>query len=146
MTFDNLSDKPDGSDTLLFRTFNSQEERREFGGSDFIEFQYCKLDKRSKINKIVSIDAIGKWKDDSLYLFGDDIDEFFSHYGKIFNGGIYNNEKCGIVDFYGINYYTLEQSNLIIERVNKENPLDYQILLNWLDDVKKYNGFYILGV
>ena len=35
----------------------------------------------------------------------------------------------------------LGRGDLITERVNKENPLDYQILLNRLNDVKKYNGF-----
>ncbi len=130
---------------MLFHSFNTQEERRKFGGSDFIELQYCRLEQGSKIKKIVSVNAIENWKNDSLYVFGNDINEFLSHYGKIFNGGIYNNEKSGIVDVFGINYYPLEQSNLIIEKVMKEKLLDYQTLLNWLYNVKKYNGFYILG-
>lgn len=71
---------------------------------------------------------------------------FFSRYRKIFNGGVYANEKSGVVDLYGINYYSPEQSLLMIEQVRKERPLDYPILLNWLEGVKKYNGFYVLGV
>lgn len=130
---------------MLFHTFYTQEERRKFGGSDFIELQYCRLEQDSNIKKIVSVNAIEHWKNDSLYIFGDDINEFLLHYDKIFNGGIYCNEKSGIVDVFGINYYLLEQSRLIIERVTKEKPLDYQILLNWLYNVKKYNGFYVLG-
>lgn len=131
---------------MLFRTFHSQEERRKFGGSDFIEFQYCRLSQDSKIEKIVSVDAIEEWKNNSLYVLGDDIDEFVLHYGKIFVDGIYNNGKSGIVDVFGINYYTLEQAELITVRINKENPLDNQTLLNWLANVKEYNGFYILGI
>ena len=130
---------------MLFHTFYTQEERRKFGGSDFIELQYCRLEQDSNIKKIVLVNAIEHWKNDSLYIFGDDINEFLLHYDKIFNGGIYCNEKKGIVDVFGINYYLLEQSRLIIERVTKEKPLDYQILLNWLYNVKKYNGFYVLG-
>ncbi len=36
---------------MLFHIFNSQKERREFGGSDFIEMQYCKLEQGSEIEK-----------------------------------------------------------------------------------------------
>lgn len=131
---------------MLFHAFSSQEERRKFGGSDFIELQYCRLESGSEIRKIVSIDAIDHWKNDSLYISGDDMDLFFSHYSKIFHCGIYNNAKSGVVDLYGINYYSPKQSVLIIEQVRKEQPLDYQTLLNWLDAVKRYNGFYVLGV
>lgn len=28
---------------MLFHTFRAQEERRRFGGTDFMEMQYCKL-------------------------------------------------------------------------------------------------------
>ena len=131
---------------MLFHVFASQEERREFGGSDFIELQYCRLRHGSKIKEIVSISAIGGWKDDSLYISGDDTEVFFSHYSKIFNGGIYANETSGVVDLCGINYYSPEQSGLIIGQVRKERPLDYPILLSWLKDAKKYNGFYVLGL
>ena len=37
---------------MLFHIFNSQKERREFGGSDFIEMQYCKLEQGSEIEKV----------------------------------------------------------------------------------------------
>ena len=36
---------------LLFHIFHSQKERRDFGGSDFIEMQYCKLEQDSEIEK-----------------------------------------------------------------------------------------------
>ena len=105
---------------MLFHIFNSQKERREFGGSDFIEMQYCKLEQGSEIEKIVSVDAIKHWKNDSLYIFGDDLNMFYSHYGKIITGGIYNNRDSGPIDIYGINFYSRKQLALIIERVKRE--------------------------
>ncbi len=99
----------------------------------------------SKIKKIISIDAIENWKDDSLYISGDDIEIFFSQYNVIFDNGIYNNEESGVVDMFGINYYSPEQSNIIVKKLLKQQPLDYKILLIWLKEVEKYNGFYILG-
>ena len=47
---------------------------------------------------------------------------------------------------WGINYYSREKAELIIERVKKEKPLDYQILLSWLEKVNEYIGFYVLGI
>lgn len=131
---------------MLFHNFRSQEERRKFGGSDFIELQYCKLKQGTKIEKIISVDAIKHWKNESLYIFGDDFNVFYSYYREIFTGGIYNNGESGSMDMCGINYYSSEQSGIVIEQVRKNHPLDYQVLLNWLKDVKKYNGFYILGI
>lgn len=131
---------------MYFHTFNTREELREFGGSYFIEIQYCKLELYSEIKKIVAVDAIEHWKLDSLYIYGDDDNEFMSCYGKIFSNGVYSNEKSGIVDIYGINYYSQEKTKLIMERVRKAQPLDYLTLLSWLEKVDKYNGFYVLGL
>ena len=61
---------------MLFHKFVSQEERRAFGGSDFIELQYCRLPHGSKLRSIISVDAISHWKLDSLYVSGDDMDVF----------------------------------------------------------------------
>lgn len=90
---------------MLFHTFKSREERRKYGGSYFIEIQYCSLAKGTEIEKIVSVDAIENWKNDSLYIYGDDDNEFEVYYREIFTGGIYNNLKRGCVDMCGINYY-----------------------------------------
>lgn len=38
---------------MLFHTFHSQEERRKFGGSYFIEFQYCEAAPGSKPEKLL---------------------------------------------------------------------------------------------
>ena len=50
------------------------------------------------------------------------------------------------MDLLGINYYSSEQTVLIIEKIKKENPKDCMELLRWLEGAGKYNGFYILGV
>ena len=67
----------------MFHSFNSQTERKNFGGTQFIEIQYCKLEKGTSIKKIVN--KIDYWKEDSLYIHIDDFDDFISNYGKIFN-------------------------------------------------------------
>lgn len=131
---------------MLFHKFVSQEERRALGGSDFIELQYCRLPHSSKLRNIISVDAISHWKLDSLYVSGDDMDVFFSNYYTIFDHGIYNNGKSGVIDVFGLNYYPPESTALIVERVKENHPLDYEPLLQWLNDAKHYNGFYVLGV
>lgn len=130
----------------MFHTFKNREDRRAFGGSAFIEILYCKLKPNTRIKKIVSINAIDYWQDDSLYVYVDDIEEFFSNYKDIFNNGVYNNLKKGEIDMYGINYYSSQQLNEIIDKIEKQKPLDYSVLLEWLKQGINYNGFYILGI
>lgn len=92
------------------------------------------------------MDAISHWKLDSLYVSGDDMDVFFSNYHMIFDHGIYNNGKSGVIDVFGLNYYPPESTALIVERVKENHPLDYEPLLQWLNNAKHFNGFYVLGV
>ena len=131
---------------MLFHFFRSQAERRAFGGSDFIEIQYCRLPEGTSIREIVSVDAIKHWKEDSLYIFGDDMDLFYQSYGDIITGGVYHNRDRGPMDLFGINFYSREQTDAIIERLAEEKPPEYQILCRWLQAGKPYGGFYILGV
>ena len=91
----------------MFHIFENNQDRRQFGGSAFIEIQYCRLSSNTKLKKIVSVNSIRNWVEDSLYIFVDDIDSFIASYGSIFNMGNYNKEKKGFVDVYGINYYTV---------------------------------------
>lgn len=130
----------------MFHSFENSAARRAFGGSAFIEIQYCRLKPATKIKKIVSLSAIKHWKDDSLYVYADDIDEFYSNYRDIFCGGTYNNEESGDIDLYGINYYSPKQLTEIIDKIKKQKPLDYEILLEWLERATDYNGIYILGI
>ena len=131
---------------MLFHSFQSQAERWEFGGSDFIEIQYCRLPEGTSLREIVSIDAIKHWKDDSLYISGDDMDLFYQSYGDIITGGVYNNGDRGPMDLFGINFYSREQTNEIIERLAEEKPPGYQILCRWLQADGQSLGFYVLGV
>ena len=47
---------------MLFHVFNSQEERRAYGGSAFIEIQFCKLSTKRKVTERVALAvfSIGK--------------------------------------------------------------------------------------
>lgn len=131
---------------MKFHTFSSQKERQSFGGSYFIEMQYCRSDKNSSIAEIISVDSIEPWADDSLYIHGDDDNEFVSIYGGIFTGGTYANGENGPVDMCGINYYPCEQTKLIIEKIKEAEPSGTEALLEWLKKAEEYNGFYILGL
>ena len=129
---------------MLFHIFNSQEERRNFGGSAFIEVQFCKLPVGTKLKKIVSWRSIKNWQNDSLYI--DDVDLFYTEYQHIFDCGIYNNLNKGVVDIFGINYYATNLLDSIIERLNNDKQTDYATLKEWLIKSKEYNGVYILGI
>ena len=131
---------------MLFHTFASQDERRKFGGSDFVELQLCKLNRGTELEKIVSNEVIEHWKNDSLYVYGDDLEEFHAIYSRIFKDGYYANGERGMIDVCGINYYTLEQTMGIVEVLKREKPKDFQVLLAWLADGEKYNGLYLLGI
>jgi len=129
----------------MFYSFASQTERREFGGSDFLEVQFCKMPPKTEIEIVTAIGSIDHWRNDSLYISGDDIYLFLTEYGDIFDCGIYNNLETGTVDPYGINYYRPDLIDAIILKLLDKRPTDYEKLAAWLHAAKKHNGFYILG-
>ena len=129
---------------MSFHIFSNQDERRAFCGSDVLEMQACLLPKGTDIGKIVSVDSIKHWKDNSLYIC--DENWFYQHYSAIFNGGFYNNGQNGIVDVWGINYYPPEMVESIIESIKSAKPDGYETLLIWLGQNKNHNGIYILGI
>ena len=131
---------------MLFKIFNSQEERKKYGGSAFIEIQFCRLPMETNIKDIVAVDRICHWQNDSLYVYIDNINVFYKEYSRIFNCGIYNNLKKGGIDIYGINYYDLPHIDSMIETLFMEKPVDYETLAEWLNRARAYNGFYILGI
>ncbi len=133
-------------DAMLFHTFGSQRERREFGGSDFIELQYCRLPFGTEMEKILSVDAIEHWAEDSLYIYGDDMDAFYSSYGAIMEGGIHADMRRGPMDCFGINFYFWRQAVQIMERMEKVRPPEYQTVSGWLREGRRFLGFYILGI
>lgn len=131
---------------MLFHSFNNQDERRAFGGSDFLELQFCKMKKGTNIKSIVSTRNIIDWCNDSLYVYGDDTDVFYKHYKDVFKNGVYNNLKSGDIDFFGINYYSADQVNEMVKIIKENKPEEYTVLLSWLNKAKEFNGVYILGV
>lgn len=131
---------------MLFHSFASQEDRRTFGGGDFVELQYCKLKHGTTLNEILSNETMEHWEDDSLYLYGDDLNLFADLYGDIITGGTYYNLATGPLDRYGINYFSSEQAETIRQQLQTEPSTDDKILLHWLEQEKRYNGFYVLGV
>ena len=71
----------------LFKIFDTQDERREYAGSAFIEIQLCKMPVDTPIEKIVSVDAIEHWKNDSLYVV--DLNMFYQQYRDVLAEGTY---------------------------------------------------------
>ena len=129
---------------MLFQTFRSQAERRRQGGSCFVELQFCRMPPGTPVRRLVDVDSIRNWMDDSLYV--DDETVLYREYGRFFTGGVYNNLRRGPVDLYGINYYESAMIDPLMERLRREQPPEYERLLGWLERAKDYNGFYILGI
>ena len=71
----------------LFHSFNSQEERRKCGGSDYIELQYCRFPVGTETKKIISVNRIRHWENDSLYVYGEDSPLFYACLLYTSNGG-----------------------------------------------------------
>ena len=71
---------------------------------------------------------------------------FFQEYRHFFDNGIQNNLRKGPLDIYGVNYFAPVLVDPIIDQILCEKPKEYEILVSWLTDAKKYNGFYILGL
>ena len=129
---------------MLFHKFDSQEERSEYGGSAFLEMQFCRLPAGTGIGALVAVDSMQHWLNDSLYIYDESL--FYEKYSRIFDCGVYNNGRTGPVDVYGINYYGPEQIDLLLARIQETEPEDWQVLTEWLKEARKYNGFYILGI
>lgn len=126
----------------MFLKFNSQEERREYGGTAFIELQFCVLPPDTSPDGILDPETF--WKDDSLYVYSEQ--PFYELYKDIFGNGIHADRSVGSFDYYGITYYPPEQIDGIIDRAKEAKPEGYADLTGWLADAKQYNGFYILGI
>ena len=129
---------------MLFHTFRSQAERRRQGGSCFVELQFCRMPPGTPVRRLVDVNSIRNWMDDSLYV--DDETALYREYGRFFTGGVYNNLRRGPVDLYGINYYESAMIEPLMEQLRREQPPEYETLLGWLERAKDYNGFYILGI
>ena len=129
---------------MLFHSFSSQEERRAFGGGDFVELSYCPLPRGTDLKTILS--DFSFWSNDSLYIRGDDMEAFCAAYGKIITGGRYGNLETGPLDWCGVNWFSPEQMACIMDKIREEKPKDFEPLLSWLEKGTEYNGFYVLGL
>ena len=128
----------------MFHIFASQEERRAYGGSAFVEIQFCRLPHGTSVQELVAVDSIRNWQNDSLYT--DDENRFYEEYHELLDFGIYNNMKRGTVDIYGINYYPPSAIDTVINRLIEHKPAGYAVFLEWLNRAKLHNGFYVLGI
>ncbi len=74
------------------------------------------------------------------------MDEFLDNYGEIFGNGLHPNGTKSL-DLFSINYYSLNELETIVKKINDNRPKDYETILEWLQMVQRnYKGFYILGV
>ena len=114
----------------IFHSFANQEERQNFGGTAFMELQYCTLRPETEIKKIVGVGAHGNWMDSSLYIYLDDIESFCLNYGDIFYGGTYNNLHKGLsvqMDTTNLNYN--QSSRFNVKQINTV-PISSKIKFN----------------
>lgn len=88
--------------------------------SDYLEFQICRVD--TKLKQLVNIDNISFNDEESIYLDLDCYDKFLLYYRNYFNSAIHNNLEVGLLDIYGINYYTLDETKSIINDISKDKP------------------------
>ena len=65
----------------MFHIFNSQEERREYGGSAFIEIQFCRLPRDTSLSEIVDVDSIENWMNDTYRQMRQLSDEICKEHG-----------------------------------------------------------------
>lgn len=120
----------------MFHKFKNQEERKNFGGTAFVEFAYCKNKSKFKIlNKLLKRKNVF-WNDDSLYIYVDDIDEFCKLCDDIFK----------VNNFYGSNYYSKEKTIEIINSLKQKQPKDYLVLVEWLELALMHDVFWIYGI
>ena len=115
-------------------------------GTAYFEFQFCK--KKSFIHRIFTA-IVGWhvfWAKDSLLVDALDDETFFKNYGEYIKYPTVKN-RFQELDPFGVNYYTKEQTLSILEKIKKDKPKDFEVLVKWLEKaVTDYNGFYFLGI
>lgn len=130
----------------MFLHFTEDNERIKYGGSAFLELQYCKAERGTEINQLCAVHSIRHWANDSLYIHDADTELFYSLYAPLLGDAFYNNGRRGKIDLCGINYFTPQDAALVAKRIKSEKPSEYDIILTWLQKGEKQNGFYLLGL
>ena len=111
-------------------------EEREGQGTGFIELQYCK----KKMPRKIALNLIKNWKKDSLYIGVESLNIFTDQYFDIFSA-------VNKIDLYSPEYFTNKQVKQLRELLLERKPLDYKILIKWLDIcIEKGYSMYFLGV
>lgn len=117
--------------------------KKKKGTSAYYEFQYCKNDLPLEV---LMKKGYTHWQEDSLLVHIDDDTRLFEHYLRYLspthapNG---TNEFC----YFGVNYYTKDETSKILEKIKKEKPMYSDVLTKWLTAaVEEHNGFFFLGI
>lgn len=111
-------------------------------GTAYYEFQYCKQEGSLKTLE----KGNGYWEKDSLLVHIDSDRDFFEIYGDYLNTPN-STEATQALDPYGVNYYTKEQTFVIIEQIKNDKPQEFDVLVTWLEKAAtEYNGFFFLGI
>lgn len=88
----------------------------------------------------------GFWEKDSLLIHIDYEEDFFNGYRRYLEPTNTPNGTCEFC-YYGVNYYTKEQTEAILKRIKEDKPEKFEVISSWLEKaVKDYNGFYLLGI
>ena len=112
-------------------------------GTAYFEFQYCK--KEWHIRKLLK-KGYSYWEKDSLLVHIDSDRDFFEKYGGYLKAPD-SPDGMQKLDPFGVNYYTKEQTYIIMEQIKNDRPQEFEALLTWLEKaVTKYNGFFFLGI
>lgn len=107
-------------------------------GTGFIELQYCKRN----LPRLIALNKINHWEKDSLYIdVPCALSIFLDQYFDIFKSVNKN------LDVFSPEYFTLKQVTELRERLLELKPIDYRILVQWLDIcIDKGYSMYFLGV
>lgn len=112
--------------------------------TSYIAFQFN--DKNKPINKLFDFKKKDFWKEDSILLPINNMNIFFDNYGE-FLEPTNSPDGSGRFCYYGINFYTKQQTEDMLIKIKNKKPKDYEMLCPWLEQAyKEHNGFFILGI
>lgn len=117
--------------------------QKKSGTSAYYEFQYCK---KALPTDVLVKEGYGYWQEDSLLVHIDDDARLFENYLSYLSP---THAPNGTSDFcyFGVNYYTKEETAKILKRLEKDKPPYSEPLIKWLAGAaEEYNGFFFLGI